>query len=211
MTKILLDGDGYLLTVPTVNSMRSIHAVHVAGMLKLDANWTQSFPIQSNIHGDKVIYDSHAAKVRLNDMKDHELLSIHTKKKGTEGWVSENFFASKMRSTQLRPCLIPLDKKGEINLDIIQAGNGQILEGGAFFYNVGSSEEPRMIPLTESNNQPARSTQTFCTYDHKQFQFRDSTGIPEETLKWMYWDGMLICMRTVCVCRLKDLLESDLF
>lgn len=205
MKTISFDGDSYHLTVPTVDIVSRIREAGADGRLSLDRSWADAFFIQSEVSGDRTILESSATLPNQREA-DYELLRIRF------GRASWSFFAAEMRYCFLRPMLIPLDKGGKEDFEAITGGwNGAILEGGSFFYGCYPSDNAiGPTPLANSAD-PWKSEVRFNTFDTRYYQFRDSTGNPEVTLRWMYWDGCLVCMRNLCLCRAKDLLREWVF
>lgn len=226
MIRVNFDGDSYDMTVPTKNIVRQILDADQDGALTLDYYWQRGCIIQSDLHGDKLILRSKAAEPGELD-EDHTLLDIRN------GELYDADGDTKyLRVLLFRPMLVPLDKHKKEDLAAINgAVNGTILEGGTFFVDVSRKPTVSLTPLTEDMKpieQPqknagfvsmssvlqkmmSRDKNGPSTFDQERFQLRDSTGIPGEILKWLYWDGMLICTRPICYTNAMDLKEAGVF
>lgn len=212
---VKIDGDEYLVTVPSLFAWNNLVTAHERGTIRLPKQFFRAGTeyaacfLKQNTEDTGSVLLSQPGKMSPKLVAAYQLMGdayIHaldlTKRKQTR--VSQIQEVSAFGTHGLfRPCLVPLCEQGFDSMAFVDTPNGTIVEGGTY---------RKCSPLTDIwyYVDPDETTTPYVReYDPRTGRFFD-TDLQQKAWKWVVWDGMLISTRCVFRTSVQALWESKL-
>lgn len=194
-----IDGDHYIMTVPTISMWKRIMQVAVERKLDIPAKFynpmapelsefliiedrNQHIEIARSWLPDTsmVYYDTTNGKHLNAEMKDDGYWPVPMQ----ANWPSTHYFP-------VRPMLLPLDKDGRVDLRLISDPDGSVVEGGSFkIVKYPKDPNPQFFHRGQKPFITGRATDDILW-------ITDTQEDEETILQWVVWHHCLISMETL--------------
>ena len=202
MRIISIDGDNYGLTIPSSDDC--------FGLMEACLDFADSFCVVKREKEAAYVCDFFSAQVIKGNIYYTMTYCIQRAHQRVVDF-SEFQKDPPQYLVNFRPCLVPLNREGKQDMDFAKANpNGTLLTGGHPYFN-GK-------PYLEQFQSSAHYTETFhmkmgpekgelkidcLPYQNQmprewdpdeEITIGNSIGGPENNLKWLVWDGRLVCL-----------------